>query len=202
MNVNDLDALIRPPTPTAAAALEVLRAAADPALVNHCLRSWAWAGAIATARGLRFDAELLYVAAMLHDLGVTPVFDSHTEPFEEAGGAVGRVFAAGAGWPPERRERVREVIVRHMLPSVDPAQDPEGHLLEVATTLDVRGAGADDLDRGFVRDVTRLLPRLGFSEVFDAAIAGQAARKPSSQAARLRAGGGVAEGGRFWAAFD
>jgi hypothetical protein len=32
---------------------------------------------------------------MLHDIGLVPEFDSHTVPFEDAGGHVARVFGAG-----------------------------------------------------------------------------------------------------------
>ena len=55
-----------------------------------------------------------------------PAFDSHAVPFEEAGGHVARVFAAGAGWPAERRERLAEVIIRHMWPRVDVSVVPAG----------------------------------------------------------------------------
>lgn len=173
--------------------------------MNHCLRSWVWAATLADSRGLEVDRELLFVAAMLHDLGVTAAFDAYSVPFEEAGGAVAWTFAAGAGWPAVRRRRLREVIERHMWSSVDPAFDPEGHLLEVATTLDVRGGGLalwDDVvgaEPGLLRDVTARLPRLDFSVGFDASIAEQAERKPSSAAARLHGGGGVAAGALAWA---
>lgn len=45
------------------------------------------------------------MSALLHDLGLTAPFDSHTLPFEEAGGHVARVLTAGLGWPKERRAR-------------------------------------------------------------------------------------------------
>jgi hypothetical protein len=48
------------------------------------------------------DPELLFVTAMLHDLGVTPPF----------------------GWPEHRRERLREVTAR--LPRLDFSADFEG----------------------------------------------------------------------------
>lgn len=188
----DVDALLTPPTATAALALETLRATSPEGLVNHCLRSFAWATLRAETLGLDFDAELLYVAAMLHDLGVVAEFDAHETAFEDAGGMVGWVFAAGAGWPALRRERVREVIQRHMWPSVDSASDPEGHLLEVATSLDVRGVGADAWDPEARRSVVARLPRLDFAEWFEGAIEAQADRKPGSHAARLHAKGGIA----------
>ncbi|MEU7989046.1 hypothetical protein AB0B56_29705 [Streptosporangium canum] len=48
----------------------------------------------------------------LHDIGLVKEFDSHTVPFEEVGGHLAWVFAAGADWPVERRVRASEVDVR------------------------------------------------------------------------------------------
>lgn len=197
----DVDALLAPPTPVAARALDVVRAWSTPALANHCLRSWAWASLLAEQGGLETDRELLFVAAMLHDLGVTPSFDAHAVPFEDAGGAVGAVFAAGAGWDPARARRVGEVIERHMWTSVDPELDVEGHLLEVATSLDVSGAGFEQwLDEDLLA-VTAAVPRLDFSAAFDDSIHAQASRKPGSPAGRLDRSGNVRTGGERWDTF-
>lgn len=197
----DVDTLLAPPSPVAARALDVVRALSSPELANHCLRSWAWASLLAPTIGLAPDRELLFVAAMLHDLGVTPSFDAHSVPFEDAGGAVGSVFALGAGWDAARARRVGEVIERHMWTAVDPALDVEGHLLEVATSLDVSGAGFDRWEADDLRAVTAAVPRLGFSADFDECIRTQASRKPSSSAARLDRSGNVRAGGARWDEF-
>ena len=103
------------------------------------------------------------MAAMLHDLGLVRAFDNHTEPFEEAGGHVAWVFGAGAGWPVERRVRAHEVIVRHMWDAVDPAADPEGHLLELATGLDISGRDPGAWPEALRREVVERHPRLGLA---------------------------------------
>ena len=190
--------LLKPPTPIAAASLDVARRWLSPELVNHSVRSWAWASLLARAEGRTFDDELLFVAAMLHDAGVARHFDAHEVAFEEAGGAVAAVFGAGAGWSPARSERVREIIERHMWRSVDPALDVEGYLLELATTLDVRGDGASRWQEADLRSITARVPLLDFGRAFDASIAAQAARKPETAAVRPHASGGVAAGTAFW----
>ena len=48
----------------------MVREFSSPALVNHCLRSYLWAAAYGAEHRLIFDAELLYVSAMLHDIGL------------------------------------------------------------------------------------------------------------------------------------
>lgn len=194
----DIDELLRPPSAAAALALQVAEQWCSPAVLRHSMRSWVWARSLADAEGLDYDAELLFVAAALHDIGVAEPFDAHRTPFEGAGGAAAWVFAAGAGWPTERRIRLQEVIERHMWVEVDPTLDAEGHLLEVATSLDVAGAGSSRWDAQLLRVVMARLPRADFAAEFDAAIRDQAERKPASAAARLARSGRIADGELTW----
>ncbi|MGY6026417.1 HD domain-containing protein [Streptomyces spinosirectus] len=158
------------------------------ALYHHSMRSYFFGAAWAQARGFDFDHELLFVSAMLHDLALTPPFDSHTLPFEEAGGHLARVFAAGLGWPRERRDRVAELIVLHMRDDVEPEQDLESRLLQVGTSADVSGTGLDAFDPHFTETLVAAYPRLGFAESFVRHFRDQAERKPSCAAAALVAG--------------
>ena len=179
----NLDDVPQPETSTARGALGVATAYCSPALVNHCLRSYVWAAAYGVAHGIGFDAELLYVSAMLHDIGLVAEFDSQTVPFEEAGGHVAWVFGAGAGWPVERCKRAAEIIVRHMWDEVDADVDPEGHLLGIATGLDISGRGPDRWPSDFRSEVVRRIPRLTLGEEFLRCFEDQARRKPTSSAA-------------------
>jgi hypothetical protein len=178
-----------PHTATAEAALEVVTAYSSPALLHHCRRSYVWAAAYAVEQGIAFDAELLWVSAMLHDIGLTAAFDNHAVPFEQAGGHVAWVFGAGAGWPVHRRQRVAEVIVRHMWDSVDLDEDPEGYLLEIATGLDVSGRNPHWWPAELRAEVVGDFPRVGLGVEFTACFAAEAARKPESSAATAMASG-------------
>jgi HD domain-containing protein len=178
-----------PDTPACRAALEVATAYCSPALLNHSVRAYLWAAGYAATRGIRFDVELLYVSAMLHDLALVKEFDNHSVPFEEAGGHVAWVFGAGAGWPAARRQRAAEVIVRHMWDAVDVVADPEGHLLELSTGMDISGRRTEDIPADLRRDVLARYPRAGLAEEFVACFRDQAARKPGSLAAKLVASG-------------
>lgn len=177
-----------PASPVAAAAAEVVAEFSPAALVNHCVRSYLLAGSLAELEQVSIDHELLYVAALLHDLALEPAFDNHELPFENAGGHVGWVFAAGAGWPRERRGRVAEIIVAHMR-GADPAVDAEGYLLDIATGLDISGRNMHKWPPGFLREMLAAFPRLDLGARFSACFADQAARKPESRAAAaVRAG--------------
>jgi HD-GYP domain-containing protein (c-di-GMP phosphodiesterase class II) len=71
----DLDVV---PVPDSALARKAERHAAElssEALLNHCHRTYLWGSLLAQADGTKVDdPELLYVASLLHDLGVT---DAH-----------------------------------------------------------------------------------------------------------------------------
>ncbi|GAA1611418.1 HD domain-containing protein [Kribbella sancticallisti] len=178
-----------PASLSAQLSLEVAQRYYSPALLNHCLRSYYFAAGAGMQRGLAFDDDLLYVAALLHDVGLTEPFDSHLVPFEEAGGHVAWVFAAGLNWPLGRRERVHEVIVRHMGDAVDPQHDTESHLLETATALDIGGSNMALWPQSFLADVVREYPRLGLADEFGVSFEEQADRKPECAAARAVRGG-------------
>ena len=185
----DIASLLPTPSPATTAAREVVVRYSSGALVAHCERSYLWAASLGQLTGIAYDAELLYVAAMLHDLGLVPAFDNHLAPFEDAGGDVGWVFGAGAGWPAERRERVKEIIVRHMWDEVDPAFDPEGHLLCEGTGLDISGRNVDTWPAAFRAEVLRRHPRGELAAEFTAAFEDQARRKPGCAAAAAIASG-------------
>ena len=175
-----------PDTAAARAALELATEYHTPSLLNHVLRSWLWAEGFATMEGLHgIDRELLYVSAVLHDIGIVPAFDNRTLAYEDAGGHVAKALTAGAGWPAARRTRAHEVIVRHNWPEVDPAFDPEGHLLEVATALDISGVRPGALPEDFLREVVTAFPRLGLAAEFTACVTDQAERKPDTAAKRI-----------------
>lgn len=182
---------VRVPVGRAAEAAQTVCAEyADEALYHHCARSYFFGAAWAQARGLGsdFDRELFFVAAMLHDLALTPPFDSHTLAFEEAGGHLARVFTAGLGWPAERRDRTAELIVLHMRDDVAPEVDLESRLLQVGTSADVSGTGLEAFAPSFVDTLVEAYPRQGFAHSFVRLFKDQAERKPGCAAAELVAG--------------
>jgi hypothetical protein len=172
-----------PDTAACRSALEVVTEYCSPALVNHSVRAYIWSAHLADTIAMSVDAELLYVAAMLHDLGLIPEFDNHTLPFEVGGGHVAAVFAAGAGWTLERRQHVAGVIVAHMADEVDPERDPEGYLLERATGFDISGRAPENFSEALQAAVLERYPRLDLAAEFLACFEEQARRKPDSTAA-------------------
>jgi hypothetical protein len=180
-----------PQTQASTAALSVASRFYSPALLNHCLRAYLWGAKYAAAHGITFDDELLYVSAMLHDIGLTGAFDSHLMPFEEAGGHLAWVFGVAAGWPADRAARATEIIVLHMRDDVSVAADPESHILQVATSWDVAGRRPEEFPAELRAEILAQHPRHGFGPEFLTCFQDQAKRKPDSAAARSIATNGA-----------
>jgi hypothetical protein len=137
----------------------------------------------ASAHGIGYDDELLYVSALLHDIGLTDAFDSHRVPFEEAGGDLAWVFGVAAGWPEDRAARAMEIIVLHMRGDVGATADPESHILQVATSWEIVGRRPEEFPTETRAEILARYPRQGFGSEFLACFHDQASRKPNSAAA-------------------
>ncbi len=181
-----------PQTPAAEAALAVATRFYSPALLNHCVRSYLWGTTYADAHHIEFDAELYYVAALLHDIALSEPFDSHRVAFEVAGGDLAWVFGVAAGWSADRADRAAEIIVLHMRDDVSADADPESHLLQVATAWDVVGRRPEEFPIEVRTEVLASSPRGEFGAEFIDCFRDQAERKPTSAAAASMANDGAA----------
>ena len=71
------------------------------ALLNHCLRSYAWGTILAARDGLEHDPELFYVTCLLHDLGLTDRYRytvARQSCFAATAATVAREWSRGHGW--------------------------------------------------------------------------------------------------------
>jgi hypothetical protein len=167
---------------------ELVREAAPDFLTNHSFRSYAWSVALADRDDVRFDAELLYVAALLHDIGLVAQFDQGG-CFEDDGARAAAAFAGERGWTAERRDAVAEAIRLHMAAEVALEDGPEAYLLWHATGLDVRGHRYGEIAPEEAAAVLAAYPRLDFKRGFAELFADQAERKPHCVVAELIRGG-------------
>jgi hypothetical protein len=167
----DLAARRPPDTAVARRAEAWCREASPPFLVNHCLRAFAWGRLIAAHDRVAFDEEALYVACLLHDLGLTergaPV--APVVCFGVSGGEAARAALLGAGWPVERVDLVAEAICLHLNVRVSLRHGPIAYLVRAASALDVIGARRGALPPAAVEAVLAAHPRLGFKREMEAA---------------------------------
>jgi HD superfamily phosphodiesterase len=73
-------------------ATDILREHSSDLLFDHSMRVYLFAAEQGHQRKLRFDPELLYVAAAFHDLGLIRKFSSPDERFEVDGANAARQF--------------------------------------------------------------------------------------------------------------
>lgn len=157
----------------------------EPAfLVNHSVRAYAFAVELAWHDKLEFDPEILYVSALLHDIGLVAAYDIGG-CFEVDGAVAAERFAIEQGEPEERAHAIYDVIAMHMLGEVPTGSTSEVLLLNESTGVDVRGYRIDDVRSDSVSALVAAYPRLDFKAGFAAAFADQASRKPACRVAEM-----------------
>jgi hypothetical protein len=115
---------------------------------------------------LRFDPELLYVAAVFHDLGLTKNFSSENERFEVDGANAARQFLTAHNVPEEHVQTVWEAIALHTTPGITQYMRPEVALLYSGVGLDVLGRGIDQFPSELRDEIVARYPRKRFRERF------------------------------------
>jgi HD superfamily phosphodiesterase len=85
-------------------ATDLLRGHSTDLLVNHSMRVYLFAAEQDRQRKLRFDPELLYVAAAFHDFGLLKKFSSPDERFEVDGANATHQFLTAHKIPEEQAE--------------------------------------------------------------------------------------------------
>ena len=74
-----------PDSKLARKATELVRDTEPSLLFNHSTRVYYFGSLVGKRRGLKFDPALLYIAAMFHDMGLTPRYSSKSDRFEVDG---------------------------------------------------------------------------------------------------------------------
>jgi hypothetical protein len=187
---HDLERLTVPDSAAARAAEELAASAQPASLTNHGLRSYAWGALLGLAESRPFDSEVLYVAALVHDLGLLPAYDRGND-FEADGAAAAQELLLSVGWDAARADRAAQAIRDHWNGPEDESE-VESLLLSYGTSVDVGGWRYDEFDRATAGDIVETAPREGFKELFVELVERQAAAKPWCHLAPLAADPGFA----------
>ncbi|MFC1439789.1 HD domain-containing protein [Streptacidiphilus sp. N1-10] len=132
-----------PDSALAREATELVREAASPLLFDHSRRVFLWGALRGREQGTDFDAELLYVGAMFHDLGLTERFRGSQQRFELDGADEARRFLHAHGITGDAADRVWTGIALHTTPEIPLHMAPEIALVTRGVELDVLGIGYD-----------------------------------------------------------
>jgi hypothetical protein len=133
---------------------------------------------------------VLYVAALVHDLGLLPAYDRGND-FEADGAAAAQELLLSVGWDAARADRAAQAIRDHWNGPEDESE-VESLLLSYGTSVDVGGWRYDEFDRATAGDIVEAAPREGFKELFVELVERQAAAKPWCHLAPLAADPGFA----------
>lgn len=152
-------------------------------LLDHSIRSYAWGATIAGRERWRFDPQILWTAALFHDVGLARL-TRNTMCFEFEGAEIARRHLEAHGMSPSAADRAAIAIILHMQPNVTLRDGVESVLLDRATGIDVRGAEIETIEE--VRDaVIGAYPRGPFDRLFHRAMTREAVARPTCQSARF-----------------
>jgi hypothetical protein len=180
--------VIIPDSLLAKEATDILREHTGDLLFNHSVRVYLFAAEQGRQRKLRFDAELLYVAAAFHDLGLTKKFSSQNERFEVDGANAARQFLSTHEVPEEQIQTVWEAIALHTTPGITHHMRPEIALLYSGVGLDVLGRGLEQFPSELREQIVAKYPRKHFREAFIKAYFAGFAHKPHTTYGTVNAG--------------
>ncbi|WP_312017880.1 HD domain-containing protein [Bradyrhizobium japonicum] len=148
-------------------AARAIRDSEGELLFQHSMRVYCWAALAGKRKGMAFDQELLYVAAMFHDYGLTANYgDSHLR-YEVDGANAARSFLRSRGISEADSQSVWLAIALHTTNGISPHLYPIAALLAEGANMDLVGAGFDDFAAEQRATVQVAYPRpLHFAEEF------------------------------------
>lgn len=173
-----------PLTSVAQAATALCAGCSPEYLLNHSLRSYAWATLLAQRDDLRFDHEELYLACILHDIGLT----QQAPPcgsvccFAISGALEAERFLLQHGYPARSTAIVADAIALHLNGQVPLASGAAAHLLRQATALDLTGLGKSRIGKEAREHVVARYPRHDFKPALTATLLSPAISQPNTRA--------------------
>lgn len=162
----EVDDILPPDSAIAREAMAMMSEASPPFLVNHCLRAYFWARLLDDG-AKPYDGEALFVALMLHDIGLTDgnrLVGTQERCFTIVGARMAEILGARHGWEGQRCRIAAEAISLHLNVIVDPRHGREAELVRAGSGGDVAGLGLDVLPADQIAAICARHPRLGFKQ--------------------------------------
>jgi hypothetical protein len=169
-----------PDSALAREATEFVQDASTQLLFDHSRRVFLWASMQAEQLSLGYDAELLYVGAMFHDVGLLVGHRSAHERFEIDGANAARAFLERHGLPEEQVMTVWESIALHTTRQVPNYKQPEVRLVALGMQYDMFGSSFDALNAEQRAAVLAAHPRTNFKTGMIEALAAGIRDKPET----------------------
>jgi hypothetical protein len=160
-------------------AKQLVQAVSPQFLYHHCLRTFMFADLIGQQQEMKYDQELLYLGAIMHDLGLTERFDAH-QRYEVDGADAAKSFLLENQVAEEKAELVWDAIALHTSTGIASRKQPEIALIQIGASMDVGGFRIADLPREAIEEILTLYPRLNCGQALLDLILTQIKRKPQA----------------------
>jgi hypothetical protein len=157
-------------------ATDLSRAESPPYLFNHAVRTYLFGSLIGKSLALKFDAETLYLACILHDLGLTSRFEGDL-PFEIQGAEAAKQFLQEHGCPANQANIVWDGIAMHAS-LIGHYKQPEVQLVGEGAGADVVAPDPEHISTDNIREILAAFPRLRFKSAFVATCADVVRKHP------------------------
>jgi hypothetical protein len=169
-----------PETGAVAEATRLVQETTGPLIYHHSRRVFLFGLIHAHQRGVQPDPELLYVAAMFHDLGLLTPFSDAVQRFEVDGADHARAFLLDRGFSPAAADTVWTAIALHTTPGIPGRMAPEIARTHLGVLTDALGLGLDGLDPDQVDAILAAHPRGDFKNEFLRAFVEGLAHRPDT----------------------
>ena len=177
-----------PDSAMARAATELVRDTEPDLLYNHSRRVFLFGALTGERRKLDYDAELLYIGAMFHDMGLIDAYSSKHDRFEVDGANAARDFLKGYGIGEHDIEQVWDSIALHTTPGIPQHKKPVVALVTAGVEMDVLGLAYDDFSDTERKQVIAVHPReVNFKEGIIDAFAHGTIKKPETTFGNVKA---------------
>ena len=169
--------IIAPDTQLTRKAAALVEHAHSKSLLNHVHRTWWFGEFIGKKREMKYDRELVYLASLLHDLGLSQDHAADKR-FEVDGADAASRFLQSHDYPKSKVDLVWDAIALHATPDIADRKEPEVALVHFGAFVDVMGLRIEEISPALIDDTLALYPRLGFKKAFTEALAEVARKKP------------------------
>lgn len=158
-----------PDTPVISRAIEFARERSELYLFNHAMRSWLFAVTLAQRNQTVHDGEVLGVATILHDVGLTEHFNGPLR-FEVEGANAARAFAQDQDLDDRRAQLIWDAVALNSTPSIALYKEAEIALATKGIGLDWGGWGYEALTEAQMAAIIEAFPRLEMKKQFTRAV--------------------------------
>lgn len=150
-----------PDSAMARAATDQVRRTESELMFHHSIRAFLF-GALAGDRShLTFDAELLYIGAIFHNVGLNVEHHRSPRRFEVDSANAAREFLRSYGVAETAIGEVWDAIALHTTPGIPEHKSAIVALVNAGVQMDVRGAGYDEYTAQQREQICRAYPREG-----------------------------------------